>query len=80
MDLGGMSALEEEAENVCGLTPEPQSHVLSSDMQKGEVVQGAQGHYQVVDSVPIGSGTSGTVYAGIRVGDRAEVAIKVIDR
>ena len=55
--------------------------VLSSELKEGDVLRGqGGGEYVVSSGLPIGSGTSGKVYAGTVVGAGTAVAIKVIDR
>ena len=54
--------------------------VLSSAARENEIVCGRDENYRVTSSDPIGSGTSGTVYAGVGLSSAQEVAIKVIDR
>lgn len=55
--------------------------VLSSELQTGDALKGqGGGEYTVSSGVPIGSGTSGKVYAGTVAGTDEAVAVKVIDR
>jgi hypothetical protein len=53
---------------------------LGSEAQSGEVIQGKNDNYRITNSTPIGSGTSGTVYAGVGVRTGQQVAVKIIDR
>ena len=54
--------------------------VLTTDLRAGDRLRGPSGAYTVGSDVPIGTGTSGKVYAGTTDGSGVAVAIKVIDR
>jgi predicted unusual protein kinase regulating ubiquinone biosynthesis (AarF/ABC1/UbiB family) len=58
----------------------PARRVLSSACQEGALITGEHGVYQVLSSDPIGTGTSGSVYAAKCMTDGERVAVKVIDR
>ena len=64
-----------------GASAAAKASVLSSELKEGDVLKGqGGGEYVVSSGKPIGTGTSGKVYAGTVVGTGTAVAIKVIDR